>query len=570
MKKPPYTKKRGNIWWYRRPVPARLQSIIGKVEFAWSLETSDMAEARPRAALRNAEVEGMLSAAKARLTRQVLDATPATPQTLTPELLQYARDAVRAHVLREDELVRREGPDLDSLDEYESIRADQFEETGSALRTGRTERLRIDEALQAIGVSVPRMHPARDEVAYAVTEGHHSALLAIRERMNGEYVPTPAPLPKPAELAAAQPERGVLLLLGAVIDDYITKQEKTPTEFTRKVKRCLQLFGAIVGRSTPVAAVRQKTVTDFLGTICELPLEWAKQYDKGVTVAKLLQKSPDKAMSPTTYKDNYRAPLGTFLKRARRDYGDDGFPALTVEDIEYSGSRAADEEKQRALTAQELKVLFEGEAFRSVANDPEQLDLYWFAVALLFTGARPRELCQLNPQVDILELAGVWHMHISAHTTAGAGITKKVKTGEERKVPVHAELVRLGFLEFVQHRKDAGADRLFQSFRVKGGNPFSASGELFSDLLRAADLYTRDAAPGKLVTGAYCLRKSFITQAFHQRVVSRKLTGHADDGTTRMQRVSYITEDEELQATAQELEKLVMPVTVPRREQAAG
>lgn len=183
------------MWWYRRAIyPVELRAILGRTEFAWSLKTSDLAEARPRAALRNAEVEGMLTVAAAQLAQQQGTGNePTTPTSITPELLQYARDAVRAHVLRVDEGVRRERPDPDSLDDCESIRADQFEETGNALRTGRTAHLRIDDALQAIGVSVPRKHPAWEDVAYAVTEGHHSALQAIRERMNGEYVSRPQP-----------------------------------------------------------------------------------------------------------------------------------------------------------------------------------------------------------------------------------------------------------------------------------------------------------------------------------------------------------------------------------------
>ena len=43
------------------------------------------------------------------------------------------------------------------MDAYESIRAEQFDDAGRALQTGRVglgkgERLKVDEALQAIGL----------------------------------------------------------------------------------------------------------------------------------------------------------------------------------------------------------------------------------------------------------------------------------------------------------------------------------------------------------------------------------------------------------------------------------
>lgn len=546
--------------------PPELRDIIGRREFAWSLNTSDIEEARPLAALRNAEVEVLLKAAKAELTRQATSTAPVAPLKLTPELLTYVREAVRAHVLGEDEEVRRARIDLDSLDAYESIRADQFEDTSTALRTGRTERLRIDEMLRAIGINIPRTQSGREEVAYAVAEGHHRALIDIRERMHDGYVPTPAMPTKPAALDATAPAKAVLTL-GAVIDDYITKEEKTPTEFTRKVKRCLQLFGEMVGRGTLVRELKQKAVTDFLYDICDLPNQWARRYDKGETIAAMLAEKAEVVMSPATYEGNYRIPLGAFLAAALRDYGDEGFPARTTDGIKYSGDRQEGEDAQRALTAQELPLLFEGPEFAAVAADPEQEALYWFSVVMLFTGARPRELCQANPQVDFGQEGGHWFVDLSEKTVAGKGVVKSIKTGEQRRVPFHAELVRLGLPEYVQRLKAAGADRLFPSWGVKSGNAYKGNEGRFTALLKVCSLYDNEAPAGEQVTGAYTMRKTFITQATNQGVVSREITGHAaDDGTTRVQRKHYITEPEPLTNKVREMAKLVMPVTIPRRQ----
>lgn len=567
MKKPPYTERRGNQWWYRRRAPTELVPVLGFAEYRESLRTSDIEVARTRAAVRNAEVAVELEVARASLRRPPApNEASVAPITFTPEDLQYIRAAVHAHVLQEDEAVRMERPDLDSLDEYASMRASQFEDDGQALVTGRVairkqEQLRVQDALRAVGITLGPESPSWAVAAFKATEGRHSALKDIRERLNGEYVATPSLPPLPAALQS-QPPVQAELRLGAVIDAYVADLRQT--EFTRKVKRCLQLFGAMVGRDIPVRGLKQVVVTNFLRDICKLPLKWADQHDKGVSIATLLSQGADKVMSPTTYIDNYRAPLGTFLAAALRDYGDDGFPARTVEGIEYSGDRLPDEDKQRALSPAELRTLYEGEHFASIAMDPEQADLYWFAVVLLFSGARPRELCQTNPQVDFGQEGGHWYINLSDTTAAGEGVTKTIKTGEARRVPLHPELVRLGFPEHVQRLKDIGADRLFTSFRIKKGNPYTANGLLFSDLLRRVGLYTNKAPAGEMVTGAYVLRKTFITQCWHQGVVSRELTGHAEDGTTRTQRRSYITEEAKLEATARELGKLVMPVSIPR------
>lgn len=573
MRKPPYTKKRGNVWWYRRPVPAKLQSIIGKVEFTCSLETSDMEVARTRAAFQNAEVAVEIQEAKARLNIQQATELYPVPVTLPPEAIQYIRKAVYARIMQEDERERDSWPNEDNLEGYESVRSNQFDDLETALKqmgqgkfVHNDTKQMIGRELKAIGVDLPLSAPNWEEAARAAANGMLEALRSTRPRMMKgdawQYVPSPDMPPKPQALQP-QPAPEAALVLGTVIDDYITNLKQN--EFKRKVVRCLQLFGAIVGRDTPVKAIRQKTVTGFLRDICKLPLEWAKQYDKGASVADMLVEGTDKAMNPTTYVDNYRAPLGTFLVASQRDYGDEGFPALTVVGINYSGTRVADEDKQRALSPVELQTLYEGEQFAAIAKDPEQEALYWFAVVLLFTGARPRELCQTNPQVDFGQEEGNWYMDISETTTPGKGVTKSVKTGEARRVPFHPELVRLGFPKYVQRVKDEGADRLFPSFRIKAGNPYSANGNLFSDLLKRTGLYDRKAPPGKLVTGAYVLRKSFITQCSHQGVVSKELTGHSDGKTTAIQDKHYITEGELFAKKKSELRKLVMPIQIPSR-----
>jgi len=375
-------------------------------------------------------------------------------------------------------------------------------------------------------------------------------------RLYGREAVPPPPLPKGK---ATMPKR---LTLGGVIERHLKTIKQSG--YTRKVERCLILFREMVGADTPVASIRQLHVTDFLRDICRLPSDWATRFDRGLaTIPEMLASSPGEVMSPTTYKDNYRAPLKAFLRDARRDYGDEGFPALIVDGVEYVGDREAGEDEQRALTIPELQKLFEGSGFAAVAADSEQEAMYWLPILALYTGARPRELCQLNPQCDFGTVEGIPYLDFDKTSPAGQGVVKTIKTGEARRIPLHPELVRLGFPEYLNRMKGQGADRLFPTFRVKKGNPFEVAGALFTDFLKAEGLYDNAAPPGRQVLGMYVMRKSFITHASNQRVVSREITGHSDD--TRVQRRHYITEPEPLRLKAAELRKLVLPVKIPMR-----
>lgn len=76
---------------------------------------------------------------------------------------------------------------------------------------------------------------------------------------------------------------------------------------------------------------------------------------------------------------------------------------------------------------------------------------------MLYSGARPAEIAQLGIE-DVRQEHGHWIMHI---TTEGDG-DKSVKTdGSMRVVPVHKELVRLGFLKYHADMRKAGNTRLF-------------------------------------------------------------------------------------------------------------
>ena len=82
---------------------------------------------------------------------------------------------------------------------------------------------------------------------------------------------------------------------------------------------------------------------------------------------------------------------------------------------------------------------------------------YWLPLLGLYTGARIEELCQLAPtdikQEKYRDGKGreqtAWVMHIT-----GSGEGQGVKnTGSDRRIPIHPELQRLGFVKYAQGQK---------------------------------------------------------------------------------------------------------------------
>ena len=94
---------------------------------------------------------------------------------------------------------------------------------------------------------------------------------------------------------------------------------------------------------------------------------------------------------------------------------------------------------------------------------------HWLPLLGHLTGARLEELAQLRPE-DV-RLEPVPHLIL---TEEGEG--QSVKTGGSRRaVPVHPELVRLGFLRFAADRRAAGAAWLFPELTVSPDGRRSAA-----------------------------------------------------------------------------------------------
>jgi len=95
---------------------------------------------------------------------------------------------------------------------------------------------------------------------------------------------------------------------------------------------------------------------------------------------------------------------------------------------------------------------------------------YWIPLLGLYTGARVGELCQLRV-TDVIVRDDQAFISINDESE---GSTVKTVAGI-RKIPVHSELVRLGFLDYVQDVRSQGKDRLWPALKLdaKPGRNFS-------------------------------------------------------------------------------------------------
>jgi len=125
----------------------------------------------------------------------------------------------------------------------------------------------------------------------------------------------------------------------------------------------------------------------------------------------------------------------------------------------------------------ELKKIFDPANMKCYATKPDD---WWVPILGLYTGARIEEICQLDID-DIQQIGNTWSLSINDEDD-----TKSVKTeAARRKIPVHPDLIKLGFLDYVEDAKAAGNNtKLFPHLTPDRWNKFSnTTGERFGGYL---------------------------------------------------------------------------------------
>jgi integrase len=137
--------------------------------------------------------------------------------------------------------------------------------------------------------------------------------------------------------------------------------------------------------------------------------------------------------------------------------------------------------KKKSLTLDQISEFFQNSFYKSCARasgnpyevaDQKKYDWrFWLPLMCLFMGMRPNEVCQLRRGDILTTKAGVLYVNVTASgekTETGPKQTLKTASSR-RKIPVHPELLAIGFAEFVSRRSEDNA-LLFSVRLDKYGN----------------------------------------------------------------------------------------------------
>ncbi|WP_245688340.1 site-specific integrase [Vibrio sonorensis] len=176
---------------------------------------------------------------------------------------------------------------------------------------------------------------------------------------------------------------------------------------------------------------------------------------KGLTNLQILslnQQVKKQGLSESSIKD-YVQKLSSFFEWCLQNEHTDVNP---FKSIKFKKTRK-DSDSKNHYTTEQLRKIFSNDIFTKKTFKHHYQ--YWLPLLAIYTGARLNELCQLYTD-DIARLDETWCIRIRA-----ARPDQRLKNlNSERVIPIHNELLRLGFLDFVKAQTH---DRLFCSLPLR-------------------------------------------------------------------------------------------------------
>ncbi len=536
MAKLPGLFERGGVFQLRVMIPKDLQAAYGgRSKLVQSLQTSDH---RKAVLLGHSVRTDLLLGFEDMRRRQ----SPAPVAVVTPALSKLLADRIQARLLAADDTLRSNPEALELLhglavapysaltlpvgpqppssappapvDPLAGLSAEQsakLERLNDGLTLHASQSLArrnlraalplVQAEAHALGMSFDPLAPgARAALLQAVVSMREGAEM-LKARDRGEVVVTPQlqPIPAASGHSAAAPAALDPSSLREVYRRW--KASKARSEDTnRACLRALELFES----QHPEAAGNVQSITRATGDSFR---------------AWLLENSN----TSKTARDRFNW-LKTLLKYACRDLEliqRQPWEGLDLAFKTTSPRRPYTEEELQRLFGLPLFTRYELPTAWNAGADAA----YWVPLLGLFLGARCGELCQL--QTNDVDTSGSFPVL----KIRDDGEVQQVKTGASiRDVPIHPELIRLGFMEYVEKiRRTAPEGPLWPSLPLRKGKPSGMFSNWFNE--------TRRLPPVSFGPHPdfHCFRhtvRTQMTEAGITEAIQDRITGHTVKGST--------------------------------------
>jgi len=287
------------------------------------------------------------------------------------------------------------------------------------------------------------------------------------------------------------------------------QHEKTSTgqwrpTIARKHAYTFNEFLALIDGTLPVTDFTRKSANEYIANLRALPTRWQIRF-KGKSIQEIISQPTNKRESNTIR--NIVVLIKSmfhWLKVQREEIDKNPFDDLLP--------RKNGGVNRREWTVEELKLIFS-------QHFPQQWQ-YWLPRIAIYSGMRLEEITQLYIK-DIVTYNGVLCFDINNSDD------KKLKNDSAvRLVPIHSELIKNGFMNYVQSRKAANMIYLWDFPRTHYGL-VDAPSNWFGEFKKSLGFGKRTVFHSFRANTSQALKNSYVDER-----IAKQIIGHTPKGVT--------------------------------------
>ncbi|WP_051092907.1 site-specific integrase [Methylobacterium sp. 77] len=541
---------RGRTFHFRRRIPTGLQPKLRLTEMVRSLGTSDARTAKLRACQLYVASENIFS---------TLNATPMLTDAQLARLVQdfyglildqenkgrLTRGAI-PNDIRERRVVQY---DTMAARNREALACNRLEEAGFV-----TAQMLNKQGIKPSHLSPAELSQARQamlragiDVAEALKARHEGDFnFEPRDKLLKAQLEATAPPPPFAEQSASAPAPASepeatheapdpLSVVGAAFRTTQVATGAWDRQTAAQAGATFRLFVDLCA-DRPLAAYTRKDAGRFRERIEQLPNDYGKhpRY-RDLTVDQILtayDALPITGRPPVITQKTVKRHFSALSSLWTAAVSKDDAPTNIFSGFRFSSTRKASEQRDMWEQA-ELVQLFASPVWTGCLSERRRAvpghiilrdEKFWLPLIAVFSGLRQEEICQLHVD-DIRQDGGIWFIDVNDRPP------RKVKNATAvRRVPVHSELIRLGFLAHVDTQRRSRQPRIFP-----GLEPGGADDRLGHAFTKWFTRYRRDVGIYRPGLDFHSFRHTATTLMHQAGVVSAVIdhvTGHATAGET--------------------------------------
>lgn len=363
----------------------------------------------------------------------------------------------------------------------------------------------VDGLLSRAGLNVDREDPSFGLLCQTLMR----AWIALEEtalaKMRGEfgYQPTDPILEELKAEPGGRAEPAAKTLEDLIGAYEAAKADRWSQSTKNAYKPVYRVLRDTLGANRDVRSVDREAAREVFETVKGLPRNLGKNADlaklpvpAAVAAARSLGLP---TISPKSINDSYMALTAALFGWAEVERWTDYNPFTKLRVVE----EVAPEDKRDAFTPDQLATVFGGAPWSTGDTAPSgKPSLYWGPLIALYHGLRIGEPCGMLTE-EITERDGLPVMNLKPNNL------RPLKNRQTKRfIPIHPELIRLGFLDYVGERRRAGDDQLFpEAQRDANGHYGDHVTDWFARLLKTRGLRGQGINSGNLTL--HSLRHSF-------------------------------------------------------------